>query len=144
MYIYIQAQIQLLNVFRNLISKSAIYLIKIFLWLWNSRIPSGNVATIYAPSFYPYHDKKQYNCTITCKIIIPQSKMLVTSVENLVRFIFLLNLILRSSTFFIYSSYTVFLRCRGFSFFFGPYTIGRTPWTSDRPVARPLHKYKTI
>jgi hypothetical protein len=24
------------------------------------------------------------------------------------------------------------------------YTIGRTPWTSDRPVARPLPKYRTI
>jgi hypothetical protein len=23
------------------------------------------------------------------------------------------------------------------------YTIGRTPWTSDRPVARPLSKHKT-
>jgi hypothetical protein len=23
------------------------------------------------------------------------------------------------------------------------YTIGMTPWTSDRPVARPLHKYRT-
>jgi hypothetical protein len=23
------------------------------------------------------------------------------------------------------------------------YTIGRTPWTSDRPVARPLPKYRT-
>jgi hypothetical protein len=40
-------------------------------------------------------------------------------------------------------SYTVLLRCRGFSFFFESYTVGRTPWTSDRPVARPLPKYMT-
>jgi hypothetical protein len=45
--------------------------------------------------------------------------------------------------FYIHSSYTVLLRCRGFSFFFDLYTIGRTPLTSDRPVARPLPKYRT-
>jgi hypothetical protein len=30
-----------------------------------------------------------------------------------------------------------------FRFLFGSYTIGRTSWTSDRPVARPLPKYWT-
>jgi hypothetical protein len=34
---------------------------------------------------------------------------------------------------FIHSSYTVL---------FGSYTIGRTSWTSDGPVARPLPKYR--
>jgi hypothetical protein len=43
--------------------------------------------------------------------------------------------------FYIHSSYTVLLQFRGFSFFFGSYTIGRTPWTSDQSVARPLPKY---
>jgi hypothetical protein len=28
-------------------------------------------------------------------------------------------------------------------FSLGLYTIGRTPWTSERPVAGPLPKYKT-
>jgi hypothetical protein len=27
--------------------------------------------------------------------------------------------------------------------FFGSYTVGRTPWASDRPVPRPLPKYRT-
>jgi hypothetical protein len=30
-----------------------------------------------------------------------------------------------------------------FHFSLDLYTIGRTPWTSDRPVARPLPKYRT-
>jgi hypothetical protein len=29
-----------------------------------------------------------------------------------------------------------------FIFLFGSYTVGRTPWTSDGPVARPLPKYR--
>jgi hypothetical protein len=45
--------------------------------------------------------------------------------------------------FYIPSSYTVPLRCQGFHFCLDLHTIGRTPWTSDRPVARPLPKYRT-
>jgi hypothetical protein len=30
-----------------------------------------------------------------------------------------------------------------FHFSLDLYTIGRTPWTSDQPVARPLPKYRT-
>jgi hypothetical protein len=41
--------------------------------------------------------------------------------------------------FYVYSSYTVLLRCRGLDLF----TFGRTPWTSDQPVARPLPKHRT-
>jgi hypothetical protein len=37
----------------------------------------------------------------------------------------------------------VLLRCGGFLIFFGSYTNGRTPWTSDRPAARPLPKHRT-
>jgi hypothetical protein len=37
---------------------------------------------------------------------------------------------------YIHSSYTVLLRCRGFHFSLDLYTIGRTPWTSDRPVSK--------
>jgi hypothetical protein len=44
--------------------------------------------------------------------------------------------------FYIHSSYTVLLRCRGFHFSLDLYTIGRIPWASDRPVAKPLHKYR--
>jgi hypothetical protein len=34
--------------------------------------------------------------------------------------------------------------CLGFlSFFFNQFTDGRTPWTSDQPVARPLPKHRT-
>jgi hypothetical protein len=40
--------------------------------------------------------------------------------------------------FLIYRTLTVF-----FIFSLDLYTIGRTPWTSDRPVARPLPKYRT-
>jgi hypothetical protein len=32
--------------------------------------------------------------------------------------------------------------CRFFSFLF-PYTVGRTPWTGDQPVARPLPTHMT-
>jgi hypothetical protein len=42
-----------------------------------------------------------------------------------------------------HSSYTVLLRCRGFHFSLDLFRIGRTPWTSDRPVARPPPKYRT-
>jgi hypothetical protein len=45
------------------------------------------------------------------------------------------------SFFYIHSFYTVLLRCRGFHFSLHLYTMSRTPWTSDRPVARPLPKY---
>jgi hypothetical protein len=45
--------------------------------------------------------------------------------------------------FCIHSSYTVLLPCGGFQFSLDLYTIGRTPWTSDRPIARPLPKYRT-
>jgi hypothetical protein len=44
---------------------------------------------------------------------------------------------------YIHSSYTVLLRCRGFHLSLGLYTIGRTPWTSVRPVARPLPTHRT-
>jgi hypothetical protein len=47
----------------------------------------------------------------------------------------------RSGLLLIHSSYTVLLLCRGFHFYFGSYTVGRTPWSSDRPVTRPLPKY---
>jgi hypothetical protein len=43
---------------------------------------------------------------------------------------------------FIHSSYTVLLRCRGFSSL-DLYTVGRTPWTSDRPFARPPPTHRT-
>jgi hypothetical protein len=54
-----------------------------------------------------------------------------------------MSLVLRNKYFY------PFLLCRTltvsmFSFFFGSYTISRTPWTSDRLVARPLPKYRTI
>jgi hypothetical protein len=45
--------------------------------------------------------------------------------------------------FYIHSSYTVLLRCRGFSFSFVSYTNGRTPWTSYRPVAMRVPIYRT-
>jgi hypothetical protein len=45
--------------------------------------------------------------------------------------------------FYVYSSYTVLIRCRGFHFSLDLYTIGRTPWTNDQPVARPPPKYTT-
>jgi hypothetical protein len=41
---------------------------------------------------------------------------------------------------YIHSSDTVLLRCRNFHFSLDISTIGRTPWASDRPVARPLPK----
>jgi hypothetical protein len=44
-------------------------------------------------------------------------------------------------TYLIRSSYTLW--CRGCFFFFGHFTDGRTPWTSDQLVARPLHKHRT-
>jgi hypothetical protein len=44
---------------------------------------------------------------------------------------------------FIHSSYPVLLLCGGFSFSLDLYTFGRTPWSSNRPVARPLPKYRT-
>jgi hypothetical protein len=47
------------------------------------------------------------------------------------------------SLFYICPSYTALLRCRGFHFTLDLYTIGRTPWTNDRPVGRPLPKYRT-
>jgi hypothetical protein len=43
--------------------------------------------------------------------------------------------------FLLYHTLTVL---RFFIFSLDLYTIGRTPWTSDRPVARPLPKYRTI
>jgi hypothetical protein len=46
--------------------------------------------------------------------------------------------------FYVHTSCTVLLRCRGFSFFsLDLYTIDSTPWTSDGPVARPAPKYRT-
>jgi hypothetical protein len=47
------------------------------------------------------------------------------------------------SSLYIHSPYTLLLRCRGFHFSLDLTTMGRTPWTSDRPVARPLPKYRT-
>jgi hypothetical protein len=45
--------------------------------------------------------------------------------------------------FFIPSSYTL-TRVSRFSFLlFNHFTDGRTPWTSDQPVARPLSKHRT-
>jgi hypothetical protein len=41
----------------------------------------------------------------------------------------------------IRSSYT--LRCRGCFFHFDHFTDGRTPWTSDQLVVRPLSKHRT-
>jgi hypothetical protein len=45
--------------------------------------------------------------------------------------------------FYIHFSYTVLLRCRGFHFSLDLYTVGRAPWSSVLPVARPLPKYRT-
>jgi hypothetical protein len=45
--------------------------------------------------------------------------------------------------FFIHSSYTVLLWCRGFHFSLDLYINGRTPWASDRPVTMPLRKHRT-
>jgi hypothetical protein len=45
--------------------------------------------------------------------------------------------------FYIPSSYSLLLRCRGFYFSLDLHTIGRTPWTSDRSIAKPLPKYRT-
>jgi hypothetical protein len=44
---------------------------------------------------------------------------------------------------YIHSFYTVLLRCRGFHFSLDLYTIGRTPWMSERPVTSPLLKYSS-
>jgi hypothetical protein len=44
-------------------------------------------------------------------------------------------------TYLIRSSYT--LQCRGLFFHFDHFTDGRTPWTSDQPVARPLPNHRT-
>jgi hypothetical protein len=43
---------------------------------------------------------------------------------------------------FIHSPYTVPLRCWGSFFLSGSYTVSRTPWMSDRPVARLLPKHR--
>jgi hypothetical protein len=46
-------------------------------------------------------------------------------------------------SYFIHSPYTVLLRCRGLHLSLDLFTVSMTPWTSDRPVARPLPKYST-
>jgi hypothetical protein len=43
---------------------------------------------------------------------------------------------------FTHFSYAVLLQCQDFHFSLNLYTIGRTTRTSDRPVARPLPKYR--
>jgi hypothetical protein len=73
----------------------------------------------------------------TCQVpIVPLHQ---TQAEKI--FVLCQNVLLYLLTYLIRSSYT--LRCRGCFFHLDHFTDGRTPWTGDQFVAKPLPKHRT-